>query len=78
MRSSPNSAWAEVVGVVGHIRHESLESDQRMQIYWNYLQRARDQLTLVAHFGRRGFWSALFSARSKRWIQTNRPTRFAP
>jgi putative ABC transport system permease protein len=36
-----------VVGVVGHIRHESLESDQRLQIYWNYLQRARDRVTLV-------------------------------
>ncbi|OLD44225.1 MAG: hypothetical protein AUI63_06905 [Gemmatimonadetes bacterium 13_1_40CM_2_60_3] len=35
------------MGVVGHIRHESLESDQRLQIYWNYLQRARDRMTLV-------------------------------
>ena len=47
VRSSPNAPWAEVVGVVGHIRHESLESDQRLQIYWNYLQRARDHMTLV-------------------------------
>jgi predicted permease len=47
MRSSPNSAWAEVVGVVGHVRHESLESDQRLQIYWNYLQRARDRMVLM-------------------------------
>jgi putative ABC transport system permease protein len=47
MRSSPDAPWAEVVGVVGHIRHESLESDQRLQIYWNYLQRARDHMTLV-------------------------------
>jgi putative ABC transport system permease protein len=47
MRSSPNSSWAEVVGVVGHMRHESLESDQRLQIYWNYLQRARDRVALV-------------------------------
>jgi putative ABC transport system permease protein len=47
VRSSPNSSWAEVVGVVGHIRHESLDSDQRLQIYWNYLQRARDRMTLV-------------------------------
>ncbi len=48
VRSGPNSPWAEVVGVVGHIRHESLESDQRWQIYWNYLQRARDRMSLVA------------------------------
>ena len=47
MRSSPNSPWAEVVGVVGHIRHERLESDQRLQIYWNYLQRVRDNMVLV-------------------------------
>ena len=47
MRSSPNSAWAEVIGVVGHMRHESLESDQRLQIYWNYLQRARDRMALI-------------------------------
>ena len=47
MRSSPNSPWAEVVGVVGHIRHESLESDQRLQLYWNYLQRARDRMVLM-------------------------------
>jgi predicted permease len=47
MRSSPNSPWAQVVGVVGHIRHESLESDQRLQIYWNYLQRARDRMALI-------------------------------
>ena len=47
VRSGPDSPWAEVVGVVGHVRHESLESDQRSQIYWNYLQRARDRMTLV-------------------------------
>jgi putative ABC transport system permease protein len=47
VRSGPGSPWAEVVGVTGHIRHESLESDQRRQIYWNYLQRARDRMALV-------------------------------
>lgn len=47
VRSGPTSPWAEVVGIVGHIRHESLESDQRWQIYWNYLQRARDRMTLM-------------------------------
>jgi ABC-type antimicrobial peptide transport system permease subunit len=36
-----------VAGVVGHIRHENLESDQRLQIYWNYLQRAREHVVLV-------------------------------
>jgi len=32
---------------VGHIRHEKLEIDERMQIYWNYWQRARDRMSLV-------------------------------
>jgi putative ABC transport system permease protein len=47
VRSSPNSPWAEVVGVVGHVRHERLESDDRLQIYWNYLQRPRVTMNLV-------------------------------
>src|SRR5262245_71092 len=47
VRSGPSSPWAEVIGVVGHIRHENLESDRRWQIYWNYQQRARDRMTLV-------------------------------
>jgi ABC-type antimicrobial peptide transport system permease subunit len=33
--------------MVGHVRHESLESDRRLQIYWNYLQRARDRMAVV-------------------------------
>ena len=47
VRSGPSSPWAEVVGVVGHVRHEKLETDERWQIYWNYLQRARDRMSLV-------------------------------
>jgi putative ABC transport system permease protein len=47
VRSGPTSPWAEVVGVVGHIRHEKLETDDRLQIYWNYQQRARDRMSLV-------------------------------
>ena len=47
VRSGPTSPWAEVVGIVGHIRHEKLESDERLQIYWNYWQRARDRMSLV-------------------------------
>jgi putative ABC transport system permease protein len=47
VRSGPTSPWAEVVGVVGHVRHEKLESDDRLQIYWNYWQRARDRMALV-------------------------------
>jgi putative ABC transport system permease protein len=47
VRGGGHRPWAQVVGVVRHIRHESLESDQRLQIYWNYLQRARDSMVLV-------------------------------
>ena len=47
VRSGPWSPWAEVVGVVGHIRHENLETDERLQIYWSYQQRARDRMSLV-------------------------------
>lgn len=47
VRSGAASPWAEVVGVVGHIRHEKLETDERLQIYWNYEQRARDRMSLV-------------------------------
>jgi predicted permease len=47
VRSGPSSPWAEVIGIVGHVRHEKLESDERLQIYWNYQQRARDRMTLV-------------------------------
>ena len=47
VRSGESSPWAEVVGVVGHIRHEKLETDERLQIYWNYWQRARDRMSLV-------------------------------
>jgi putative ABC transport system permease protein len=47
VRGGPHRPWAAVVGVVGHVRHESLEDDKRLQIYWNYLQRPRDRMTLV-------------------------------
>jgi len=47
VRGGPHRPWAEVVGAVGHTRHEKLEDDQRLQIYWNYLQRIRDYMTLV-------------------------------
>ncbi len=39
--------WVEIVGVVGHIRHDSLEADTRPQVYWNYHQRAQDRMALA-------------------------------
>ena len=39
--------WTEIVGVVGHLRHEGLEVDMRPQVYWSYRQRAQDRMALV-------------------------------
>ncbi len=39
--------WVTIVGVVGHLRHESVLTDVRPQVYWNYLQRAQDRMALV-------------------------------
>jgi len=43
----PGMPWTTIVGVVGHIRHDSLEEDTRPQVYWNYRQRAQDRMALV-------------------------------
>jgi putative ABC transport system permease protein len=47
LRSGRSSPWAEVIGVTRHIRSEKLETDERLQVYWNYQQRARDRMSLV-------------------------------
>jgi hypothetical protein len=39
--------WIEVIGVVGHIRHDGLDVDPRPQVYFNYLQCAQDRMALV-------------------------------
>jgi predicted permease len=39
--------WVEVIGVVGHVRHDGLDDDRRAQVYWNHLQRAQDRMALV-------------------------------
>jgi putative ABC transport system permease protein len=39
--------WYEVVGVVGHIRHDKLSLDERPQVYWNYLQRVQPRMALA-------------------------------
>jgi putative ABC transport system permease protein len=43
----PNAPWIEVVGVVGHIRHDGLDVDPRTQAYFNYRQRPQDRMALV-------------------------------
>jgi predicted permease len=40
-------AWTEVVGVVGHIRHDGLGIDQRPQVYWSYQQRSQPRMALA-------------------------------
>jgi predicted permease len=41
------SAWVEIVGVVGHLRHDGLDRDPRPQIYWPYQQRTQDRMAMV-------------------------------
>jgi predicted permease len=45
------SAWMEVVGVVGAIKHEGLDQESNGQIYWHYPQRTQDRAVLVARGG---------------------------
>jgi predicted permease len=46
-RFSGNGPWTEVIGVVGHVRHDGLGIDQRPQVYWNYQQRAQPRMALA-------------------------------
>jgi putative ABC transport system permease protein len=39
--------WVRIVGVVGHIKHDGLDVEQRPQVYWTYQQRAQDRMALV-------------------------------
>ncbi len=44
---SPQDAWSEIAGVVGHIQNDSLEHDPRPQVYWPETQRTQDRASLV-------------------------------
>lgn len=44
---APTAPWVEVVGVVGHVRQEGLDSDPRPQVYWPYHQRTQDRMAMV-------------------------------
>ena len=44
---APDAPWIEIVGVVGHLRHEGLDLDPRPQVYWPYQQRTQDRMALV-------------------------------
>jgi len=39
--------WFEIIGVVGHIRHDSLDADPRAQAYWSFKQMPMDRMALV-------------------------------
>jgi putative ABC transport system permease protein len=43
----PQAPWYEIVGVVGHVRHDGLGIDRRPQVYWNYQQRAQPRMALA-------------------------------
>jgi putative ABC transport system permease protein len=43
----PRAPWAEIVGVVGHVRQEGLGSDPRPQVYWPHQQRTQDRMAMV-------------------------------
>jgi predicted permease len=43
----PDAPWTEIVGVVGHLRHEGLDIDPRPQVYWPFQQRTQDRMALV-------------------------------
>ena len=39
--------WAEIIGVVGHIRNDGLDQDPRPQVYWPETQHAQDRGALA-------------------------------
>lgn len=43
--------WAEIVGVVGHVRHDGLDTDPRSQAYWPQTYRGQDRAALVVRTG---------------------------
>jgi predicted permease len=47
------SPWFEIVGVVGHIRHDSMDVDARAQSYWPVAQWPQDRVALVVKTERR-------------------------
>ena len=39
--------WVQIIGVVGHVRHEGLDRDPRPQVYWPYAQRTQDRVAMA-------------------------------
>jgi putative ABC transport system permease protein len=43
----PGMSWVQIIGVVGHVRHEGLDRDPRPQVYWPYAQRTQDRVAMA-------------------------------
>ena len=43
----PGMPWVQIIGVVGHVRHEGLDRDPRPQVYWPYAQRTQDRVAMA-------------------------------
>jgi putative ABC transport system permease protein len=65
--------WFEIVGVVGHIRHDSLEVDPRAQAYWNFNQMPMDRMALVVRTERNPSAIAASMVRAIREIDPEQP-----
>ena len=47
MTDTSSREWIEVVGVVGHTKHEGLDAENRVQLYLPYRQRAMPFLAVA-------------------------------
>ncbi len=58
------ASWIEIVGVVGHIRHDGLDVDPRRQVYFSHAQRAQDRMAMVVRGNQdvRGLRAAILHA----------------
>jgi predicted permease len=45
--TAPGAAWFEIIGVVGHVRHDGLGMDPRGQVYWTYAQRRQPRMAFA-------------------------------
>jgi putative ABC transport system permease protein len=44
---TPASPWMDVIGVVGHVKHNGLDVEASGHVYWNYEQRTQDRAVYV-------------------------------